>query len=58
MFIDVIVDSIIEIGKELFFFGGISLFGSIDIMEFILVNYKEDIVFNVVVGGLVLFFIL
>ena len=51
--IDATADSIIEIGKQLFFPGGISSFGSIDTMEFTLANYmyKEDTVSNVVVGG-------
>lgn len=48
---DATADSIIEFGKELFFPSGISSFGSIDIMEFKLANYKEDIVSNVIVGG-------
>ena len=56
--IDATADSIIEIGKELFFPGGISSFGSIDTMEFTLANYKEDTVSNVVVGGSVLPFTL
>ena len=56
--IDATADSIIETGKELFFPGGISSFGSIDMMEFTLANYKEDTVSNVVVGGSVLPFTL
>ena len=56
--IDATADSIIETGKELFLPGGISSFGSIDMMEFTLANYKEDTISNVVVGGSVLPFTL
>lgn len=49
-----IADSIIKTGKELFFPGGISSFGSKDTMQFSLGNYKEDTVSHVVVGSLVL----
>lgn len=56
--IDATADSIIEIGKELFFPGRISSFGSTDTMEFTLANYKDDTVSNVVVGGSVLPFTL
>ncbi|PFX18413.1 hypothetical protein AWC38_SpisGene17223 [Stylophora pistillata] len=56
--IDATADSIIEAGKELFFPGGISSFGSIDMMEFTLANYKEDTISNVVVRGSVLPFTL
>lgn len=56
--IDATADSIIETGKELFFPGGISSFGSIDMMEFTLANYKEETVSNVIVGGSVLPFTL
>ena len=56
--IDATADSIVETGKELFFPGGISSFGSIDMMEFTLANYKEDTISNVVVGGSVLPFTL
>ena len=56
--IDATADSIIEIGKELFFPGGVSSFGSIDAVQFTLANYKEDTVSNVVVGGSILPFTL
>ena len=56
--IDATADSIIEIGKELFFPGGISSFAGIDMLEVTLANYKEDTVSNVVVGGSVLPFTL
>lgn len=56
--IDATADSIIEAGKELFFPGGISSFGSIDMMEFTLANYKEDTISDVVVRGSVLPFTL
>lgn len=51
-------DNVIETGKELFFPGGVSSFGSADMMEFTLANYKEDTICNVVVGGSVLPFTL